>query len=122
MKIVFFGLSITSAWGNGHATTFRALIKGLHKLGHEVIFYEKNLKWYASNRDLPSPDFCKVKIFDSWDAERNGIRRELKSADAAVVGSYFPGGATAIDEVLESGARVKAFYDIDTPITVAQLE
>ena len=29
--------------------------------------------------------------------------------------------AAAIDEVLESPARVKAFYDIDTPITLARL-
>jgi spore maturation protein CgeB len=122
MKIVFFGLSITSSWGNGHATTFRALIKALHDRGHEVTFFEKNLKWYASNRDLPAPEFCKVRIFESWRAERSTIHKELDSADVAVVGSYFPEGATVMDEVLDSHAATKAFYDIDTPITMAQLE
>jgi hypothetical protein len=27
MNIVFIGLSITSSWGNGHATTYRALLQ-----------------------------------------------------------------------------------------------
>lgn len=122
MKIIFFGLSITSAWGNGHATTFRALLRGLHARGHDITFYEKNLNWYAKNRDLPAPDFCKVRIFESWDAEWKKLRPELDSADVAVVGSYFPEGTRVLDDVLQSNATVKAFYDIDTPITLAQLE
>ena len=122
MKIVFFGLSITSSWGNGHATTFRALIKGLHERGHHVTFFEQNVEWYASNRDLPRPSFCRVHVLDSWDSGRSLIKTELRDADVAVVGSYFPNGQRAIDEVLNSAARVRAFYDIDTPTTVAQLE
>jgi spore maturation protein CgeB len=121
MKIVIFGLSITSAWGNGHATTFRALCRALRQLGHHIVFYEKNLEWYANNRDLPNPGFCETRIFEDWDAVRANARRELHDADAAIVGSYFPHGAAAVDEVLESPAAVKAFYDIDTPITVANL-
>src|SRR5947209_8679654 len=122
MKIVFFGLSITSSWGNGHATTFRALIKGLRARGHDITFFEQNVEWYASNRDLPNSDFCKVHVFDSWHDEQSLIRQELREADVGVVGSYFPNGQRAVDEVLNSPAQVKAFYDIDTPTTVAQLE
>jgi spore maturation protein CgeB len=85
------------------------------------VFYEKNQDWYANNRDLPNPDFCETRIFEDWDAVRPNARRELRDADAAIVGSYFPHGAAAADEVLESSAAVKAFYDIDTPITVATL-
>ncbi|HLH08653.1 MAG TPA: glycosyltransferase [Terriglobales bacterium] len=121
MKIVIFGLSITSSWGNGHATTFRALSKGLHARGHRIVFYERDLEWYASNRDLPEPPFCCVRLFDSWKAIRSEVRRELADADVAVVGSYFPDGLAAIDELLDTKVPVKAFYDIDTPITVAQL-
>ncbi len=121
MKIVIFGLSITSSWGNGHATTFRALCRGLHARGHHIIFYEKNQHWYASNRDLPAPEFCETRIFEDWDAVRPNARRELRDADVALVGSYFPQGIAALDEVLASAAAVKAFYDIDTPITVGQL-
>ena len=121
MKIVFCGLAITSSWGNGHATTYRALIRALHDRGHQVVFFERDLEWYASNRDMPEPPFCKVHIYERWNEVRALLRRELSQADVAVVGSYFPDGIAAISEVLESGVPVKAFYDIDTPITVSKL-
>ena len=121
MKIVFFGLSITSSWGNGHATTYRALLKALHDRGHRIVFFEKDTYWYADNRDLPRPDFCDVRIFRSWKKASGEIKRELADADAAVIGSFFPDGITAIDLAVESRVPVTAFYDIDTPITVAQL-
>jgi spore maturation protein CgeB len=121
MKIVAFGLSITSAWGNGHATTFRALFEALHRRGHNIIFYEKNLEWYASNRDLPEPPYCKLRLYEDWSEIVRDARRELADADVGVVGSYFPDGIRAIDELLDSSVAVKAFYDIDTPITIAGL-
>jgi spore maturation protein CgeB len=121
MKIVVFGLSITSSWGNGHATTFRALFRALHSRGHKITFFEKDLEWYASNRDLPQPDFCQVRLFENWEQIRPIARRELANCDVAMVGSYFPDGIAAMTEMLESAAPVKTFYDIDTPITVATL-
>ena len=121
MKIVIFGLSITSAWGNGHATTFRSLARALHARGHRIVFFEKDLEWYASNRDLPEPSFCQVRIFQDWLRVLPQARREMADCDVALVGSYFPDGIPAIAEVLDSPAPVKAFYDIDTPVTVAQL-
>ena len=121
MKIVIFGLSITSAWGNGHATTFRSLVRALHARGHKIVFFEKDLEWYASNRDLPYPPFCEVRIFQHWKEILPQTRREMRDCDVAMVGSYFPHGIAAIDELLDSPAPVKAFYDIDTPVTVAQL-
>ncbi len=121
MKIVIFGLSITSSWGNGHATTFRALCRALHGRGHRIVFFERNVEWYASNRDLPDPEFCAVRIFENWRDILPGVRNELRDCDVAIVGSYFPDGVAALDEVIESAAPVRAFYDIDTPITMAQL-
>ena len=121
LKIVIFGLSITSSWGNGHATTFRALARALHERGHRIVFYEKNVQWYASNRDMPEPAFCEVRLYENWAAVRSSVVGELADADVAVVGSYFPDGRAAIDEVLNSAVPVKTFYDIDTPITVSQL-
>lgn len=121
MKIVIFGLSITSSWGNGHATTFRALARALHARGHRVVFFEHDLYWYAHNRDLPRPDFCLVRLFDEWRDILPAVRRELSDCDVALVGSYFPDGIAAIEEVFASAAPVKAFYDIDTPITLAAL-
>lgn len=121
MNIVIFGLSITSSWGNGHATTFRALAKALHQRRHRIVFFEKDQEWYASNRDLPNPEFCDVRLFTEWIDALPAVHRELAHCDVALVGSYFPDGIAATQEVLESNAPVKAFYDIDTPITVANL-
>jgi spore maturation protein CgeB len=121
MKIVIFGLSITSSWGNGHATTFRALAQALHARGHDILFFEKDLEWYRSNRDLPEPAFCSVRLFQEWRDVLPHVRRALRHCDVALVGSYFPDGIQAIDEVLRSPAPVKSFYDIDTPITVGNL-
>ncbi len=121
MKIVIFGLSITSSWGNGHATTFRALARALHARGHRIVFFEKNVEWYASNRDLPEPGFCELKLYTRWRDVLPTVRRELASADVAMVGSYFPDGIAAMEAMLDSRATVRTFYDIDTPITVAML-
>jgi len=121
MKIVVFGLAITSSWGNGHATTYRALLRALRKRGHDIVFFERNQEWYSSNRDMPEPPFCELQIYETWGDVLPKVRRELDDSDVALVGSYFPDGLEAIDEVFDSAASIKAFYDIDTPITIAAL-
>jgi len=121
MKIVIFGLSISSAWGNGHATTFRALVKALHECKHKIVFFERETEWYAENRDLCDPPYCRLILYEGWPDVLREARKELSDADVGMVGSYFPDGIEAINELLESKASVKTFYDIDTPITIAQL-
>ncbi len=121
MKLVIFGLSITSSWGNGHATTFRALARALHARGHRIVFFEKNVEWYESNRDLPDPEFVDLRLYENWDDVVAEAKAELRDADAAMVGSYFPDGILATELVQESTVAAKTFYDIDTPITVAKL-
>jgi spore maturation protein CgeB len=121
MKIVVFGLTITSSWGNGHATTYRGLLRALRRRGHDIVFFERDQEWYTSNRDLPEPPFCTVHLYETWDEVLEKARREVADCDVALVGSYFPDGLPAIEEVLGSAASIKAFYDIDTPITVAGL-
>jgi spore maturation protein CgeB len=121
LKIVIFGLSITSSWGNGHATTYRALARTLEARGHHIVFFERDQEWYASNRDMPQPPFCRLYIYESWNEILPAVRRELADSDVALVGSYFPDGLRAIEELFDSRAEVKAFYDIDTPITMAGL-
>ncbi len=121
MKLVICGLSITSSWGNGHATTFRALTRALHARGWEIVFFERDVEWYASNRDLPEPAFCRVALYANWKTVLPKLRSELNHADVAMVGSYFPDGIAAVQEMIESNAIVKTFYDIDTPITLAKL-
>src|SRR6185437_16456732 len=77
MKITIFGLSITSSWGNGHATTFRALCNALHRRGHRIVFFEHNVEWYEHNRDLPQPPYCAVQIFEDWEEVLPKVRAEL---------------------------------------------
>jgi hypothetical protein len=121
MKIVILGLSITSSWGNGHATTYRALVRALAARGHSVLFLERDVPWYAAHRDLPSPGYCDVRLYGDLAEleERHAV--DLRGADLVVLGSYVPDGASAGDLVLRAAGGVTAFYDIDTPVTLAKL-
>jgi len=121
MTIVVLGLSLSSSWGNGHATTFRALIKGLHQAGHQVHFLERDVPWYAANRDLPDPGFCRLSYYSSIDDLMGRFGAELAGADAVIVGSYVPEGVAVIDALLALAPRRLCFYDIDTPVTLAKL-
>ena len=121
MRIVIFGLSVTSSWGNGHATTFRSLLKGLRAAGHSVLFCERDVPWYAAHRDLPVPPFCELALYSSVEDARERFAGEVKHADAVIVGSYVPDGVAIGEWVTETAGGVTAFYDIDTPVTLAKL-
>ncbi|HEX8561712.1 MAG TPA: glycosyltransferase [Flavobacterium sp.] len=122
MKFVVIGLSVTSSWGNGHATTYRALLKELSKLGHDILFLEKDVPYYASNRDLPNPDFCRLALYQSNDELMQEYRDEVANADVVIVGSYVQQGVEVGKWVINTAGGIKAFYDIDTPVTLAKLE
>lgn len=117
MKIVVFGLTITSSWGNGHATLWRGLCRALAQRGHTVTFFERDVPYYAGQRDAPAPEGARVLLYDDWDATRAVARRELADADVAMVTSYCPDGVAASAEVL-AGKGLKIFYDLDTPVTL----
>ena len=120
LDIVIIGLTMSSAWGNGHATTYRALVRGLAELGHRVTFLERDVPWYAAHRDVADPDFCELRYYDSCsDLEHH--RSLLERADAVVIGSYVPSGAEVIDRVANCATGPICFYDIDTPVTLARL-
>ena len=121
MKLVVYGLSITSSWGNGHATTYRALLRALARRGHCIHFIEKDVEWYRNHRDLPDPEFCTVQLYESWEHDASALLDASADADAILVGSYFP-DATATSRALFAQASCPVlFYDIDTPITLAAL-
>ena len=122
MKIVIIGLSITSSWGNGHATTYRGLVKELSKLGHNILFLEKDVPWYAPHRDLPQPDFCRLGLYKTNDELWQDYKDEVADADAVIVGSYVQQGVEVGEWVVKTARGIKAFYDIDTPVTLAKLE
>lgn len=121
MNIVILGLSITSSWGNGHATTYRSLIKGLAQIGHNVLFLERDVPWYASNRDTPDFPFCKTKLYGSMEELKTRYDKVVREADLVMVGSYVPQGIDVGRWVTRVSAGVTAFYDIDTPVTLASL-
>lgn len=121
MKIVIFGLAITSSWGNGHATTYRSLCKALARRGHRIHFIEKETEWYRGNRDMPRPDFCAVHLYEDWRLNERKLLELSKDADAIVIGSYFPDATEATRELLNRGCGPLIYYDIDTPITLAKL-
>ena len=120
--IVFVGLTLSSSWGNGHATTFRSLIKGLAALGRRVLFLERDKPWYAANRDLPDPDFCTLRLYDSVDELVDTYGATLAEAGAVIVGSYVPDGVEVIDRLRGIANGRLHFYDIDTPVTLARLK
>ncbi|MFP4469507.1 MAG: glycosyltransferase [Bacteroidales bacterium] len=122
MKIVIIGLSITSSWGNGHATTFRSLVKGLHRRGHQVDFLERDVPWYASQRDMKSAGYCNIFLYQSLEQLKSEFREKVAEADLVVVGSYVPEGVEVGKWVTDTAGGITAFYDIDTPVTMTKLD
>lgn len=121
MKITIFGLTLSSSWGNGHATPYRAIIRALKRMRHDVTFYEKDVDYYRRHRDFASVDYCKLILYPSWHAVRQQAIAEAAESDAVIVGSYCPEGQRICDEVLALHQPVRAFYDLDTPITLGKL-
>jgi len=121
LRIVILGLSITSSWGNGHATTYRGLVRELTARGHDVLFLERDTEWYADHRDLPHPHHGKTVLYRSLGELRRRFARVVRDADLVMVGSYVPEGAAVGEWVTRTARGVTAFYDIDTPVTLARL-
>lgn len=122
LSIVVLGLSITSSWGNGHATNFRALLQALDRRGHDVRFLERDVPWYAEHRDLPEPPYGRTFLYGSLEQLRDEHADAVRDADLVIVGSYVPDGVEVGRWVQATAQGVKAFYDIDTPVTLATLD
>ena len=121
LSVVVLGLSLSSSWGNGHATTYRALLNALAARGHRVTFIERDTPWYAAHRDLTTPGFCTLGLYSRL-SELDAWRSVVAAADVVIVGSFVPDGI-AVGQWVQATARgVTAFYDIDTPVTLAQLK
>ena len=121
MKLVVFGLSVSSSWGNGHATLWRGLIKGLHRLGHHTVFFEHDTPFYARHRDLHDVPGGQLILYPDWEEIRRQAATQLADADAAIVTSYCPDASAASELVLSSPTRVRCFYDLDTGVTLDRL-
>lgn len=121
LRMVIIGLSITSSWGNGHATTYRALVKALAEAGHEVLFLEREAPWYAAHRDLPRPPYGTTELYHSLEELRDRFGETIRQADLVMVGSYVRQGIEVGRWVQTEAEGLTTFYDIDTPVTMASL-
>ncbi|MBC6982677.1 glycosyltransferase [Caulobacter sp. 17J80-11] len=121
MKLVVFGLTISSSWGNGHATLWRGLVRALAARGCKVVFFERDVSWYAQHRDLAEPPGAELILYSDWDSVRGLAERHVRDADAAMVTSYCPDARAASDLVCERAVQA-LFYDMDTPVTLSRLE
>lgn len=121
VKIVIFGLTISSSWGNGHATLWRGLSGQLARQRHRVVFFERDMPYYAAHRDLHEIPGGELHLYRTWGEAAPAARRHLADADVAMVTSYCPDGIAATEIVLSAPVPVRAFYDLDTPVTLAHL-
>lgn len=120
MKVVIFGLTISSSWGNGHATLWRGLCRALIRRGDEVVFFERDVPYYAAHRDLFTIQGGELVLYSDWNEAQRIADTHLRDCAVAIVTSYCPDGIAATDLVLSSSAAVRVFYDMDTPVTLAR--
>ena len=121
MKIVFFGLTISSSWGNGHATLLRGLFRALTARGHEIVFFERDVPYYAAHRDLIESPHIALHLYREWNEILPSARKAVNEADVAVVTSYCPDGIDATELVASANVNLRVFYDLDTPVTLEAL-
>jgi spore maturation protein CgeB len=122
MKIVVFGLTISSSWGNGHATLWRGLCAALARRGHYVVFYEKDVPYYARHRDLHALPDGRLELYEEWTDVHRRAAGDLVDAYVAIVTSFCADGIRASELVLEIPSSAKIFYDLDTPVTLAAVQ
>lgn len=121
MKLTLFGLTISSSWGNGHATPYRALIRALHRMGHQVEFFEKDVPYYRARRDFDSCDYCRLTLYSDWTQVRRQALAAAAVSDVVITASFLPEGRRINDDVLQLARPLRVYYDLDTPVTLNQL-
>jgi spore maturation protein CgeB len=121
IKLVIFGLTLSSSWGNGHATILRGLCRALAAEGHRITFFERDVPYYAAHRDLLELPGCDLRLYGSWGEVLPLVAEELSGADVAMITSYCPDGIAATELLLCSGVGLKCFYDLDTAVTLERV-
>jgi spore maturation protein CgeB len=121
VKIIVFGLTLSSSWGNGHATPYRAIIRALDRMGHQVHFFEKDVPYYSSRRDFDSCDYCELTLYSDWEGVRDRALSAAADSDVVITASFLPEGRRINDEILDLGRPLHVFYDLDTPVTLNNL-
>ena len=122
MKLVVFGLAISSSWGNGHATLWRGLTRALAERGHFVVFFERDVPYYAAHRDLWTLEAGRLHLYEAWTEVEAIAARELADADAAIVTSFCPDAQCAERLIADGECGRRVFYDLDTAVTLDRLD
>jgi spore maturation protein CgeB len=122
MKIVIFGLTLSSSWGNGHATLWRGLVRALARSGHDVMFFERDVPYYAAHRDLTAIPGAQLVLYGDWRGVYEQARHHVGAADVLIVTSYCEDAVAASRLGWEvSRPPLCVFYDMDTPVTLARM-
>jgi spore maturation protein CgeB len=121
MRLAIFGLTVSSSWGNGHATIWRGLCGALGRKGHGVTFLEKDVPYYRKHRDLVEPADYRLRFYTDWEEIQPETLKILDGVDCAIVTSYCPDARAATELILDSNVPLKVFYDLDTPVTLKAL-
>jgi len=121
MKLTIFGLTISSSWGNGHATPYRAILRALDRMGHQVHFFEKDVPYYRQRRDFDSCSYCRLTLYSQWQEVRGQALSVAADSDAVMTASFLPEGQRINDEVLDLPRPLHVFYDLDTPVTLKNM-
>ena len=121
MKLAIFGLTVSSSWGNGHATIWRGLCNALARQGHSIRFFERDVSYYAQHRDLNAGNSFELILYKSWEEVAGAAQRVLNDSDMAVVTSYCPDARAATELILDTAVQLRVFYDLDTPVTLDRL-
>ncbi len=122
VRLIIFGLSVSSSWGNGHATLWRGLIAALTQAGHRVTFFERDVPYYAENRDLTElGGGASLVLYRDWADVAGQASRAADEADAAIVTSFCPDALEAADMLGSARVTLRCFYDLDTPVTLDRL-
>jgi spore maturation protein CgeB len=122
MNITILGLSITSSWGNGHATTYRGLVRELAARGHRVLFLERDMPWAASTRDLETIPGAQISLYKDVRQLKEDFTDDVRKADVVIIGSCVPEGIQVAEWVLAAAEGAPVFYDLETPVTLAKFE
>lgn len=118
MRIVIFGLTVSSSWGNGHATLWRGLCNALAAGGHGVTFFEKDVPYYRAHRDLIEAKGYALHLYSDWFDVKATACAAIANCDVAIVTSYCPDARAVSDLILQFPKVCSVFYDLDTPITL----
>jgi spore maturation protein CgeB len=86
-----------------------------------VVFFERDTPFYAQHRDLTELPSGELILYSDWESIVPLAREQLRQADIGIVTSFCPDGIAASDLLLASPAPVRAFYDLDTPVTLESL-